>query len=189
MHFLKTYFDTIIAYDLINKFFYSNIRKLPCFTKVVLCLTRKNSNLRDLISMILFFEILSNNKITTNNIIRYRKSNVFIKIKKGSPMGCKVVLRKNKVCDVFEFLYTDILTNEKNCKHAVVASSNSLSLRVTNPMKIKELDRNFYSLFKNLPWLSITFFTTTETKEELNYLLKAYKLKNFINCICNSINW
>ena len=177
MHFLKTYFDAIIAYDLINKFPYSNGCKLPRFTKVVLRLSRKNSNLRDLISMILFFEILSTTKITTSNFICYKKSNVFVKIKKGYPTGCKVVLRKSKVCDVFDFLYTDILTNEKNRKHAAVTNSDSLSLRVTNPMKIKELDKNFYGLFKNLPWLSITFSTTAKTRKELNYLLKAYKLK------------
>ena len=175
MHFLKIYFDTIIRYDLINKFTYLNSRLLPRFSKVILSLSRKSSNLKDLIAMTLFFEILSNNKISTSNIISYKKSNVFVKIKKGYPIGCKVILGKTKLYEVFEFLYTDILTNEKSYKPAA-ATCNSLSLRITNPIKIKELDRNYYGLFRNLPWLSVTFFTTTKTKKELIYLFKAYKL-------------
>jgi len=105
MHFLKKYFDTIIRYDLINKFTYSNSRLLPRFSKVILSLSRKSSNLKDLIAMTLFFEILSNNKISTSNIISYKKSNVFVKIKKGYPIGCKVILiglviRRDKLLQV-----------------------------------------------------------------------------------------
>ena len=175
MHFLKIYFDTIITYDLINKFTYLNISKLPCFNKVILSLNRANSNLKDLISMILFFEMISNHQMIANNIIRHKKSNVFVKIKKGYPIGCKITLRKSNLYDVLEYLYTDILTNEKNYKHVVV-TSQGFYLRVINPMKIKRLEKKFYNLFKSLPWLSITFFTTTQTKKELSYFLKAYKL-------------
>jgi len=175
MHFLKTYFDLIIRYDLINKFTYSNNRKIPQFSKIILSLSRKNNNLKDLVSMILFFNLLSY-KIRRKNIIRYKKSNVLVKVKKGYPIGCKVILGKTKLYKVFELLLTDILINEKNYKALnTVPSSNSFDFRIT-PLKVKELDKNYYGLFRNLPWLNITFLTTTKTKKEFSYLLKAYKL-------------
>ena len=175
MHFLKTYHDTIILYDLANKFTYLNSKKLPQFNKVSLSFSRKNNNLKDFISMILFFEILFDQKITINNIISYKKSNVLVKIKKGSPVGCKVILNKSKLYDVFEFLYADILINKKNYKQSAITSS-SLSFNIINPIKIREMDRYYYSFFKSLPWLNVTFFTTAKTTKELLYLSKAYKL-------------
>ena len=93
MNSLEYYYKTIIKYDLINKFSYSNIKKIPELKKIVLNFGCKSSEIKELATSLLALELI----INTNTPIFLTKSkqpNVLLKIRKGAPVGCKVILKK-----------------------------------------------------------------------------------------------
>ena len=91
MYFLENYYQTTVQYDLINKFHYKNLQKLPKLQKIVLNFGYKSPNLKNLASALLFLELATGKRgvITTAS-----KPHILLKIKKGNPVGCNVILKK-----------------------------------------------------------------------------------------------
>ena len=177
MNSLEYYYKTIIKYDLINKFSYSNIKKIPELKKIVLNFGCKSSEIKELATSLLALELI----INTNTPIFLTKSkqpNVLLKIRKGAPVGCKVILKKKTMYDFFLKLITEILPNLKNFeginfKKSITNSNFSFTLK--NLVTFKELETYFY-LFEKLPPLNITIITNTSTKKELFFLINSFKL-------------
>jgi len=94
MHYLNKYFKSILVYDLLNKFNYTNIKKFPEITKVILILNTKEYNLKALISSLFCLELVSKKK---SALVFSKQNNIKINIKKGNPIGCKVTLRNNSM--------------------------------------------------------------------------------------------
>ena len=92
MNFPQLYYKRIIRYDLLNNFLFINQKKISKIKKITLNFGYKKSNFKQLIAGLLALEFISfkRGKLTKSNQI-----NIILKIKKGTPVGCKVVLRKN----------------------------------------------------------------------------------------------
>jgi large subunit ribosomal protein L5 len=92
MFFFETYVHKIISYDLINTFFYRNLIEIPKLKKITLNFGYQKSNFKHLVSSLLALEFITSKKgkITTSKHL-----NVFLKIKKGNPVGCKIILKKS----------------------------------------------------------------------------------------------
>ena len=99
MVFLKEYYSNILQYEFINKFSYSNINKLPKFKSIFLTFDLKKHDLKTLIDNLIALELLSS---VNGFLIPSKVSKISLKIRKGTPVGCKVILRKKKL---FRFLY------------------------------------------------------------------------------------
>jgi large subunit ribosomal protein L5 len=90
----ENYYINIIKYDLVNKFYYKNHKKIPKLNKIILNFNCKNINFKLLISSIIALELITTQK---SIITSSKKSNITLKIRKGNPIGCKVTLRKEKM--------------------------------------------------------------------------------------------
>jgi large subunit ribosomal protein L5 len=110
MFFLETYFNRIVKYDLINTFTYSNLTKIPKLEKIVLNFGYQKSNLKYIISGLLALEFITSKK---SSLTKSKNLNLFLKIKKGNPVGCKVILRKNTMYHVYTNIINSIFLKAK----------------------------------------------------------------------------
>ena len=110
MFFFETYFHKIISYDFINTFFYKNLTEIPKLKRLTLNFGYQKSNFKYLVSSLLALEFITskNGKMTTS-----RHLNVFLKIKKGNPVGCKIVLKKSTMYLFYLKLITSIFPRIK----------------------------------------------------------------------------
>lgn len=113
MFFFERYFHTVIKYDLINTFFYQSSTEIPKLEKIILNFGYKNPNFRYIISSLLALEFISFEK---GNITRSNDLNVFLKIKKGNPVGCKITLKKKTMYFFYLKLIIFILSKTKQSR-------------------------------------------------------------------------
>lgn len=176
MYFLENYYQNIIQYDLINKFQYKNLQNLPKLQKIVLNFGYKNSNIKILASSLLSLELITTKR---GVITKANNSHILLKLRKGNPVGCKVILKKTLMYNFFAKLLIDIFPQIKDFKKSYVQKENfqpsAFSYQLKNIFFFLELERN-YNLFNKLSNLNITIITNTKTKNELLFLLNSFKL-------------
>ena len=175
MHFFELHYRSIIKYDFYNKFFFKNIEDIPKLKKVILNFSLKEEpNLTVSLSFLSVLELISfqKGKLTSSKI-----SNMTFKIQKGHPVGCKVTLRKYAMYSFIAKLVLQILPGLKQFKGIKLPSTsiNSLSFRLKNILLFPEL-LNQYELFKSIPFLHITFVSSSENINKLSYLLRSFRL-------------
>lgn len=175
MYFLKDYYKNIIQYDLVNKFHYRNLQNLPKLQKIVLNFGYKNPNIKNLASALLFLELITTKRgvITTA-----RSPHILLKIKKGNPVGCKIILKKTLMYSFFTKLLIDVYPQMKEFKESTLQKKkqqpNTFSYQLKNIFVFLELERN-YNLFNNLSNLNVTIVTNAKTQNELLFLLNSFK--------------
>lgn len=176
MNILEYYYKKIIVYDLINKFSYNDLKKVPKLKKIILNFGCKSSEIKNLAAALISLELIASNK--NIELTKSKKANLFIKIRKGYPVGCKVILEKNKMYNFFLKLLTEVFPALKEFKGISLnkkINTTSFSFTLKNLIHFKELEANFY-LFNNLPPLNINLITNTKTEKELIYLLNSFKI-------------
>ena len=110
MFFFKTYFDKIIKYDLVNTFFCQNVIEIPKLKRIILNFGYQKSNFKYFVSSLLALEFISSKK---GKITKSKCLNMILKIKKGNPVGCKVILRKNTMYHVYTNIINSIFLKAK----------------------------------------------------------------------------
>jgi len=171
---IRNYYKEIIRYDFLNKFNYKKINQIPKIKKIILNFNCKSFDIKKLAITILTLELISTKKSVAT---KSKKASINLKIRKGHPVGCKVVL-KNKKMEFFLFkLLNKIFPELKNFKGLKVQkhnSINSFSFSLKDLINFNELNSNFY-LFANLPTLNITVVYNSCTTKELNYFVNVLK--------------
>jgi len=169
MHFLKQYNETVVKYDLINKFKYKSTTKLPKLEFLTLSFKFKKCDLKLLITSLAALELITLKK---GSLTKSKVSNVSLKIRKGQPVGCKITLRKTQMNSVLFKLISKLLTKSdlKICN-----SNNLFSIKIAQILVFSELEKN-YKFFRNLSDLNINIKTTTCSYQEFIFLIKSYKL-------------
>ena len=110
MHFLEYYYNNVIKFDLINRFNYKNLKNIPKLEKIVLNFGCKTFELKKLSLSLLSLQLITDKKgILTVS----KKPNIVLKIRKGNPVGCKVILTKNLMYLFFAKLLIEILPKLK----------------------------------------------------------------------------
>jgi large subunit ribosomal protein L5 len=104
MSFFEAYHRKVIKYDLVNTFTYQNLTQIPKLERIVLNFGYPKSKLKNLISGLLALEFLSSKK---GKMTKSRHLNLFLKVKKGNPVGCTIVLKKN----LMHFFYLKLMTS------------------------------------------------------------------------------
>lgn len=175
MIFLETYFHRIIKYDLVNTFLYQNLEEIPKLEKIILNFGYKKSNLKYLISSLLALEFITSKK---GMITKSKHLNIFLKIKKGNPVGCKIVLKKDTMQFFYLKLITFILSKPKQSQRQQLRfnlqSKKSLTFQLKSPLLFSELENQF-QFFKDIPKLDITLITNSKCQKQLIFLLKSIK--------------
>lgn len=175
MNILNNYNEEIVKYDLINKFNYNKINDIPYFKKIILDFNCKNFEIKKISPAILALELIANKK---GVLTKAKKANVLLKIRKGNPVGCSVVIRKSHMFNFFYKIVNDILPILKNFKGIYLKkknSNNSLTFNLKELIHFSNLEINFY-FFENLPSLNVTIVTNTKNLKEFNYLLRSFKI-------------
>ena len=167
MHFLEHYYATIIKYNLIHRFNYKNSKEIPKLKRIILSFGCKTSDIKTLASSLLALRLISAKKsrLTISN-----QSNIILKIRKGNPVGCKVILTQKKMYQFFDKFLAEIAPKLKN-KLLIKTPplKNILTCNFNNILIFKELETN-YVLFNSLKNLQVIFITDTKTIEELFFL-------------------
>ena len=175
MFFLKAYFYKILKHDLINTFYYQNLIQVPKIKKMVLNFGYQKSSFKYLISSLLALEFLSGKK---GKITKSKHLNVFLKIKKGNPVGCKIVLRKAPMYFFYVKLKACLYSKTKHHQIPLVRQNlkqtNSLTFQLKTPLTFSELETQF-QFFKHIPKLDVTIVTSSKSQKELTFLLKSIK--------------
>jgi large subunit ribosomal protein L5 len=183
MHFLEYYYNNIIKYDLINRFNYKNLKNIPKLKKIVLNFGCKTFELKKLSLSLLALQLITKKK---GVLTISKKPNIVLKIRKGNPVGCKVILTKYLMYLFFAKLLIDILPKLKKKKLVEkLFSNNSLTYNFNNTFVFKQIEKNFL-LFNLLKHLQITILTNTRTAEELFFFLNSFKIGTRISK-CNSM--
>jgi Ribosomal protein L5 len=172
---LEAYNSKIIKYDLVNTFVYQNLTQMPRLEKMILNFGYPKSKLKNLISGLLALEFLSAKK---GQITKSRHLNIFLKIKKGNPVGCKLVLTKS----IMNFFYLKLMTSifpkiKRPQTHPFrdeLKQVKAVSFQLKNPLLFEELENQF-QFFKDIPKLDITLTTNAGSQKELVFLLKSIK--------------
>lgn len=175
MNILENYYKKVIRYELINKFPYNQLDEIPELKKIILNFGCKNFEIKNIASSLLSLELITAKRGT---ITKSKQANILLKIRKGYPVGCVVVLKKNKMYNFVFKLLTEVFPNLKDFKGIKISKKlgkTSFSFTLKDLINFKELEKQFY-LFSHLPPLNITIITNARTKKELLYLLSAFKI-------------
>jgi large subunit ribosomal protein L5 len=144
MHFLEYYYNNIIKKDLINRFNYKSIKKIPKLKKIVVNFGCKSFDLKKLASSSLSLQLIT----TKGGVLSVsKKPNLLLKIRKGNPVGCKLFLTKYLMYEFFAKLIQDIfprIKNKKQIKNFFFAGS--FTYNIENALLFKELEKNYLFL-------------------------------------------
>lgn len=175
MNILENYYKKVIRYDLLNKFHYTNLDELPKLEKIILNFGCPNFELKNISSALLSLELITTKR---GSLTKAKRSNILLKIRKGYPVGCIVILKKTKMYNFLLKLLVEVFPSLKVFKPLNTSKKlekKSFSFTLIDLITFKELEKQFY-LFINLPPLNITIITNSKTKKELLYLLNSFKL-------------
>ncbi len=176
MHFLEHYYEKTIKYDLINKFNIKNTKKIPKLEKIVLNFGCKSSEITQLAPVLLFLEMVTNKR---GSVTKSNKANSILKIRKGYPVGCKIVLRKTEMYYFLDRLLYEIFPKIREFEKTVIRSKigkKTLSYKIADLLVFNELEEHYSVFPSKLPPLDITLVSNTEFNEEMSFLIKSLKI-------------
>lgn len=172
MEFLQYFNKKTVKYDLINKFFYNNTKKLTEIEKIILNFGCKSTRIKILSSSLLALELitLKKGKLTVT-----KKPNFLIKIRKGNPVGCKIVLTNKIMYTFLERFINEILPKIDNNKNFKNKKKNSYYYRINDTFIFNELEKNYY-LFNELNYLDINIVINSTLKKDIKFILNSFQL-------------
>ena len=175
MNILENYYKKVIRQDLINKFFYCSLNEIPELKKIILNFGCQNLAIKNIAASLLALELITGKQ---GIVTKSKRVNILLKIRKGNPVGCMVILKKTSMYCFFLKLLTQVFPSLKDFRRISVSKNlncKSFSLTLTDLINFKELGKQFY-LFKDLPPLNIVFITNINTRKELMFLLNSFKV-------------
>jgi large subunit ribosomal protein L5 len=174
MHFSEIYNQKIIKHDLVNKFHYKNVQDVPELKQVTLNFGCKGFNAQKFATTLLALEILASKK---GSITTAKKANLLLKIQKGQPAGCKVILKKKEMYTFINKLLIEILPRVKNFTgFKVQVQTSTLSFQLPSNQIVLQEFEDVYPLFSNLPHLDVSILTTAKSRKELIFLIRSLKI-------------
>ena len=169
------YHSNFIKYDLLTKFNYRNIYQVPIFRKIVLSFVFKETNLKNFLQAAAVLELITGQKMF---ISKSRTPSISLKLRKGSPVGCKVVLRKKALIGFISKLILIIFPNINVFNGIKLKKKknelNSFSFSLSDLSLFPELESQ-YEFFQNLPKLNISIVLSSKTSEEVSTVLTSYR--------------
>ena len=113
MNLLENYYTKIIRYDLINRFFYTHLNDIPKLKKIILNFGGKSFEIKNIVSSLLALELITTKQAT---VTKSKRANILLKIRKGYPTGCKVVLTNSEMYLFLFKLLTEVFPNLRDFK-------------------------------------------------------------------------
>lgn len=169
MSIIEKFYKKTIRYDIVNKFSIKNINCLPKIKKVILKCNFRKPKLDNLISTLLGLELITSKKC---KISYSKKTNLLLKIKKGDPIECYIIIKSKKMFDILFFIFYDIIPKLNNFDFPLNKNNNNIfNITIKDPFIIKEIENN-YNYFKKFNYFSINIITSKNTFES-RFLIKS----------------
>lgn len=175
IHFFNYFYYKNLKFDLINKFQYSNLKKLPELKKIVLNSNCKTTELKTLAKSLLALGIVTNQH---GRLTISRRPNMSLKIREGSPIGCKVILNKSSMLDFIFKISNEVFPKTKNFDGILIrkkVEKRACSFILKDVLNFTELSENYY-LFNNLSHFNVSFITKVTCKKEMLFILKSLQI-------------
>ena len=166
---------SVILHDLIIKKQYKNSFQIPQITKLLLNVGLKDSffDKKKILLVLLLLELITGQKscFTTS-----KKNKIYLNVKKGSIVGCKITLRKKYLNIFLEKLIFFYFPQEKNFKGIKVPKkfNKALNFTLKNCLNFFELKEEFLR-FQKIPPINITILTNSKNLKEMFLLLNSYQ--------------
>jgi large subunit ribosomal protein L5 len=175
MSYIENYFNNVVKYDLINKYYYTKLNRIPKMCKIVVAIRFKELNVKQLSIALLALELITSKK---GQLITAKKGNLFLKIRKGFPIGCKVILQKkamyNHLLKLIDEVFCKIKTLLKSNKD-ITKHDNIVFYKLNNTSLFIEIEHN-YSLFNSiLTDISIAIIGNKINQKGFFYLIESFK--------------
>ena len=156
-----------------NKFRLKKSNQIPRIKRITLNFGCKNFSVQKFATTMLALELIASKKA---KITIAKKPNILLKIQKGQPSGCKVILQNKEIYAFLTRLHLEILPKFKNfAGFNIKTQTSSFFFNIpSNKIMLKEFE-DHYPLFTNLPSLNIHVSTNTSQPKELLFLMKAMK--------------
>lgn len=167
----QSHSKNIIQYDMISQFAYKNNYITPELDKIVLSFGIKEVNFKLLLLVMATLEMISTQKPM---ITKSKKSNIFFKIRKGAPIGCKVCLQKKTMQHFISTILLKTLSNIKLFEGIKIKKdipqNKSFSFSIYDLLIFPELELH-YDIFQKIPKLDISIISSKTNLKEFNNLL------------------
>jgi len=156
------FFSNHLTYDLLAKYHLKNFYQIPRLESIILSLNFNPQNTKQILHSLLFLEIISLEKPfliiagKTKNTLKLK-----LKIKEGSILGCKVILKKLTLEVFLSNFIIEILPNylmklKKTKSQNLLKPTNTFNI-VLKDLKLFLPYSLFYKQFEHLNLLTITF--------------------------------
>lgn len=175
MYLLKSFYNKTLKYNLINKFNFKNTVNIPKIQKVILNFEINKNNFKQLACSLLAFELITSQK---GMLSIAKKSNLLLKIHKGTTTGCKLVLHNQNAFHFLEKLIVEVFPKSKPLKHLKInlkVDKFLFSYQIYNNFFFSELEKNYY-FFLSLPKLKINIVANSIEEKKLFFFLSSLKL-------------
>lgn len=179
----NNYLKTNFLYFSVNKFKCLFLNDVPNkFLKIILTVNaKKNANFKNLIQNLLILEFISMKK--QNSFILTKKANLIFNLKQGTPIGCKIILKKKLM---FAFLKNFVFDVWPLFKKHVGLNFNKLSFsfNIKTPVVFYKLSY-FYTILNNKN--NFNFNIVLKNIDSYYQIFFVLKLLNLKKSKCNSM--
>lgn len=172
MHFLKKYYDEVVRRDLINKFPYTNINKLPKIVSVKLSFNFKKYDVNSCVSSLTALKGFGG---SYGGRLKPNSSQISVVVRQGEPISCSVTLRKKKLSRFLELVLNNLMFKDLKVSVTEQKKGCVMFFKITNILLFQEFEEN-YQFFKDVAPLNVWVYTTGVSKEELKFLSHSYKI-------------
>jgi large subunit ribosomal protein L5 len=174
---IQMHYDRVVRPDLISKFVYSNPNQVAGMDHISLHISLKEAiqDPKTLHTAMLALELISGQRGVW---VYAKKSVASFQLRKGSPIGCKVTLRKENMYNFLDYLVTVVFPRSRDFKGLSSWSSDgkgNYSFGVTNLLFFPQIE-GLYDLFSQLRGMDIHMVTTATTDIEGKFLLTGMRI-------------
>jgi ribosomal protein L5 len=152
MSVLENYFNSNLRYNFLNKLNHNkSLNNIPKIKKLILTVKISKYKTKELSLNFLVLELLTKTKkLTKIQILKIKKPNLILKIRKGTPIGGKIILKnKLKILNTLTKIYFPLLKKNQNLNFKTLKKMQKSYLTISiknNILNFKKINL-FYSLF------------------------------------------
>ena len=166
MHFYTKFYCNTLKYDLINVYNFKLNSNLPELKAIILNLRLKTCDIKKISASLLAFELFAQQ---WSQFVSAWKSKISLKIRKGSAIGCKLIIKKRNLFKFFNKIVFEIISKLNTKKRQ---NYSTFQFTIQNIFDINEL-KNRYNFFHNLGSLNIVILMNYNNNKNLAFFFKS----------------
>ena len=164
------FYTNTSKYILLNKLKFKQSREIIQFSRIIINFSTRDFNLKLIVSCLLCLELITKKQ---SILILSKQSNIKVGIRKGSPVGCKIVIRKSEQIYIFIKKYVFYQERKKTIRKV---NYNSVSFNTKYLSNLPEVE-NYYAFFKLIDKVNVVVSANpVRNYREFFYLLKLTKV-------------